>query len=122
MRREQLVAVSLCALFLAACDPAFESSGQVTDALGHPVAGAEVWVQCDPTDRSFRAVTDTSGRFVGRGIGWRPLSCALVAHAPGFVDVTVPLASVCRKKPSHLDSACLEVSAGRLVMASAEAR
>jgi hypothetical protein len=122
MRREQLVAACFCALLLAACDPAFESSGQVTNALGQPVAGAEVWVQCDPTDRSFRAVTDTSGHFVGRGIGWRPLSCALVAHAPGFVDVAMPLSAVCRKKPSHLDSACLEVSAGRLVMASAEAR
>src|SRR2546421_12825700 len=111
MRREQLVGACCCALLLAACDPAFASSGQVTNARGQPVVGAEVWVQCDPTDRSFRAVTDISGRFVGRGIGWRPLSCALVAHAAGFVDVTRPLASVCRKKPSHLGSACLEVSA-----------
>ena|SRR5579863_254891 len=116
MERARTLALASCALLVMGCDPAFESSGQVVTPDGQPVAGAEVWVQCDPTDRSFRAITDAGGHFVGRGLGWRPLTCLLMVRAPGFVEAAAPLRSLCKKKPSHRDTACVDVSVDRLVL------
>ncbi|MEO6102181.1 MAG: TonB-dependent receptor, partial [Pseudoxanthomonas sp.] len=62
------------ALALAAATPAFAQStssgigGQVTDASGAPVAGAEVTITHTESGTISRATTDASGRYNSRGL------------------------------------------------------
>jgi hypothetical protein len=98
-------------VLLTACDPGFRFAGRVTNPINQPLAGAEVWVDCHNGFREFLVAADRAGRFDARGLGWRPSTCTVVARAPGYADASLPLMSVCKKRPSHLDDACLEVNA-----------
>jgi len=102
-----LVAIAMIAF--CACEPAFRFAGRVTTPNGQPAPGAEVWIQCGDSDKNFRSTTDQAGRFERGGVGWRPASCLARAHAAGYADITVTIMSACKKKPSHLSDACLEV-------------
>jgi hypothetical protein len=104
----------LIASFLLGCDPAFRFAGRVTGVGGQPLHGAEAWVECAGSGKSFQTVTNEAGRFTSQGIGWRPSTCVVVARASGYQERSVPLMSVCRRKPSHLPDACLEVVADPL--------
>ena len=102
-------------LLACSCDPAFRFAGRVAAPGGQPAVGAEVWLECGQGDRSFKSKTDSNGRFERGGIGWRPASCVVRAQAAGAV-ASVPIMSVCRKRPCHLGDACLEVVADSLVL------
>ncbi len=109
-------ALVIALLVLGGCDPAFRFAGRVTTPGGEPAIGAEVWLECGEGDKSFRSTTNSAGRFECGGVGWRPASCLVRARATGST-ASVPIMSVCKKRPSHLEDACLEIVADSLVLA-----
>jgi outer membrane receptor for ferrienterochelin and colicin len=72
--RVRLSKLSLALVAALAAAPAFAQStssalqGQVVDATGQPVAGAEVTIRHDESGTVSRVVTDANGRYVSRGL------------------------------------------------------
>jgi hypothetical protein len=105
-----------CGILLCGCDPEFRLAGRVTMPNGHAVSGAKLWLQCYDGGKDFATTANEAGRFESRGIGWRSSACTIRAQAPGYSDASIPIMSVCRRRPSHLKDACLEVAPDPLVL------
>src|SRR5215470_13797350 len=86
----RLLRFALCmAAMLSCAAPGAAASilaGQVEDASGHPLAGADVLIQSESTGARWRVRTDDDGRYQIAGLS--PGRYKVTARQPGFRTVS----------------------------------
>jgi hypothetical protein len=103
--------VSVLAVLLVGCDPAFTIQGDVTDPAGRPIAGARAVFTCWSTDPNT-VETDASGHFKYERIGVFGQDCAVEIRLAGHGEASFPVMENCTdvvRRWFH-DDMCAEVT------------
>jgi hypothetical protein len=103
--------VSVLAVLLVGCDPAFRIQGDVADPAGHPIAGARAVFTCGGADQDT-IETDASGHFDETRIGVFGNDCAVEIRLAGHGTGSFPVMENCTdvvRRWFH-DDMCAEVT------------